>query len=305
LEAASGLLETHRNFFLPPDNYLSPEHERALGGAKAKLRATFVKLALDKSDAKKEFAYGPLSTAHISDLFKLSRKIIFPLFGLGTAGTIIQEVLRSADDPKTQSDADIQGSTGLGKEVVSKVVAHLNKPLSEINVLCREGLEHITCSLRLGKYAKPLPFFGKKSSAGSDPEAKTDLGTDAFLVRFDGEVAKFKTHRTDNLEVFFEENRVTPTLGLFIVLYVQFLMLAVAAEVRTLIVFVDGLRTSGDLTRKRFVFPKVKVTRKAAGRLFSAIGSEDIAGEGFGAESGDVFTSGFTMRTNRKCSLFP
>jgi hypothetical protein len=76
-------LKAHNKFITPPHNSQSEEHERALTDAKAAYRAAFIKMQADKSDAKREFAYGALST-DISELFKLGRKVAWPLLGVGT-----------------------------------------------------------------------------------------------------------------------------------------------------------------------------------------------------------------------------
>ena len=73
---------------------MSKEHEKSLTKAKEIFRGAFIKMATDKSDAKREIAYGVLSTNHISELFKLTRKVTWPTLGLGTMAGIIGEIIR-------------------------------------------------------------------------------------------------------------------------------------------------------------------------------------------------------------------
>ena len=267
--------------------------------AKEIFRGAFIKMAADKSDAKREIAYGVLSTNHISELFKLSRKITWPVLGMGTMAEIIGEVMRGGnmETAMNASDKDM-----IGLDDVQRAVKVLERPCQELNVLCREGLEHILCTLGLGKYAKPSLFtrlFKKSHPPTADDETVRDIGTDAFLARFDAGLDTFKDLRKNSLPQFYDAKQVTPTQGLFLVLSVEFLLFAVAQEIRELILFVDNLRLDGSLTRKRLVFPKMKTLRKALKKLFHSPGAEDVVGKEYGGEEGDVYTKNFTGRTKR------
>lgn len=259
-------------------------------------------MATDKSDAKREIAFGVLSADHISEMFKLARKIAWPALGLGTMAGIISEILLGKNfDPTHPEEKDI-----VGLDDVKRAISVLERPCQELNVLCQEGVEHILCTLQMGKYTKPSPLarmFKKSSNAATDDENAQDIGTDSFIARFDAGLETFKEVRTNNLAQFYDEKQIRPTQGLFLVLSVEFLLFAVAQEIRALIVFVDNLRTEGALTRKIFVFPKMKVFRKAITRIFHSRGAEDVVGEGYGAEDGDVYTSQFTGRTKRTVFL--
>jgi hypothetical protein len=290
LTAVSGILTAHNDFLVTPHNFLSQELEISMSKAKHTVGEAFIKMATDKSDAKREIAFGVLSTEHISDMFKLARKITWPLFGLGTVAGIISEILR------------VRGKDIVGIDDVQKAINVLERPCQDLNALCREGIEHILCTLQLGNYTKPSPLarlFKKSSVPAPDDENAQDIGTDAFLSRFDAGLDKFKSLRTENLAQFYDEKQVRPTQGLFLVLSVEFLLFAVAQEIRALILYVDGLRNEGSLTRKRFIFPKMKVFRKALERIFHPHGAEDLSGDGYGAEDGDVYTKNFTGRANR------
>jgi hypothetical protein len=298
LRAASGLLEAHGTFIAPPDNFLQKDSRETLAKAKEAYRGAFVKMTNDKSDAKREMAYGILSSDDISQLHKLSRKIAWPLMGAGTVGNIITEIKRTGIlDPNGEIQAE-----EITDEDIRKALKYLDRPCQQLNSLCREGIEHILYSFGMGKYAKPSALgrmFGKKA-APLDNETASDLGTDTFVNRFDAGFEAFRAQKLDGLEQFFDEKRRIPSQGLFLVLFVEFLLFATAEEIRTLIVFVDNLRTTGELSTSRLRFPKFKAIRKSLARVFHARNTEDVGGEGFGAEDGDVYTSPpFTGRVQR------
>lgn len=255
-------------------------------------------MVTDKADAKREFAYGALSRDNISDLFKLGRKVAWPLLGVGTVAGVIGEIMRSTD---TDTDTTEEKSLVVNADIL-KALQVLERPCGELNVLCREGVEHILCTLKLGKYATPSPLarlFKKKSSATTDNETVQDIGTTAFITRFDAGLDHFKAQRGVNLAQFYDEKQIRPTQGLFLVLSVEFLLLAVAQEIRSLILFIDDLRNDDSLTRKRFVYPRWKTFQKGLRKVFHPRGTEDVVAEGYGTEEGDIFTPNYTGRKNR------
>jgi hypothetical protein len=304
LRAASGLLKAHSTFIAPPNNFLENDSRETLTKAKKAYRAALVKMTTDKSDAKREMAYGILSSDDISSLYRISRKIAWPLMGVGTVGNIITEIKRTGIlDPNGEIQAE-----EITDEDIRKALKFLDRPYQQLNSLCREGIENILCSLGMGKYAKPSALsriFGKKP-VPSDDETASDLGTDTFVNRFDNDIQAFKARKLDGLEQFFDETRCIPGQTLFLILSVEFLLLATAEEIRNLIVFVDNLRTTGELSRSRLRLPKLKAIRKSLGKVFHARKTEDVGGQGFGAEDGDVYTSpAFTGRVQRTPPLPP
>ena len=257
----------------------------------------------DKRDAKREVAYGIISTDQISALFKNARKINWPLLGLGTLAGIIGEILR-ANEPDTTVEG---GGNLVNLDDVTRAIKVLERPCHKLNELCREAIAHILCTLKMGKYAKPSPLirvFKKSKASVEDDEQAADLGTDSFLMRFDAGIEEFQNVDTAELAQFYDEKEIRPTQGLFLILSVKFLLLAVAQEIRSSVVYVDQLRNDGSLTRKRLTFPKMKVVWKALARLFHPHDAEDVAGQGFGSEETDIITKNYTGRTKRNTLLF-
>ena len=299
LTTAIKFLEAHENFLTPPSNFLSKQHEQAMLKAKGAYRAAFIKLATDKSDIKHEFAYGVLSTDELSDMFKLSRKILWPLMGVGTVGSIISEILRSARVDRVAEEE--KESLELVKEDVLKAITFLEQPCREISGLCREGIEHILCTLQMGKYSKK--FMKKKR--GHDDENPSDIGTSAFIARYDTGLETFQGKRTNDLAQFYNDSQ-SPSQGLFLVLFVQFLLYAVAQEIRTLIVHVDNIRESGSLTKKRIILPRFRSFWKGIIRIFHVRKAEDVAEAERASEDGDVYyAKSFTGRVKRAVLTYP
>ena len=189
---------------------------------------------------------------------------------------------------------------------VHRAIKVLQPPCHKLNELCQEAIEHILCTLKMGKYAKPSPLtrlFKKSKAPTGDDEQAADLGTDSFLIRFDAGLEEFQHADTAELTQFYDEKQVRPTQGLFLVLSVKFLLFAVAQEIRSSVVYVDQLRNDGSLTRKRLVLPKMNFVWKALRQLFRPHGAEDVAGEGFGSEETDIITKNYTGRRKRNPPL--
>jgi len=211
-----------------------------------------MKMTKNESDTKGEFAYGTLSNTDLSVLCKLGSRMAWPLFGFGTVASLIGKILR----PASVND---QNNPPCTVEEVINALNAINRPCRELNSLCQEGLEHILYSLRLGKYAKRSHLNLKKHKITSDNENIKDIGTDAFLPRFDSALDVLRRQSTAHL--YYEKDAV-PSQGIFFVLFLELLSLAVAQEIRSLILFVDYLRIEGTLARNRFIFPKIEIRQK-------------------------------------------
>jgi len=250
LSATSDLLKAHSTFIGPPYDHLS-EHDNGLETARQSLSDTLMKMRKNQSDTKCEIAYGTLSNSDLSVLCKMGSRMAWPLFGFGTVATLIGRILRPANVDDQNPPCDVE-------EVINALNA-INRPCRELNSLCQEGIEHILYSLRLGKYAKRSHLKLKKRKITSDNENIKDIGTDAFLLRFDSALDVLRRQSTTHL--YYEKDAV-PSQGIFFVLFLESLSLAVAQEIRSLILFVDYLRVEGTIARKRFIFPKIEIRQR-------------------------------------------
>ena len=79
-----------------------------------------------------------------------------------------------------------------------------------------------------------------------------------FLARFDLGLDAYWQQRTAGLAQFHDHNLNTPSHTLFIVIFIEFLLLAVAQEIRNIVIFVDKLRSDGSLLHKRIRWPNIK-----------------------------------------------
>ena len=244
-------------------------------------------MATEESNTKREISYGVLSSNDLSELRKLGSNIAWPLLGFGAVTGIIGKILRG-------ENINDQDNLPSSDDEVMNALNALNRPCRELIILCQESIEHILCTLQLGAYAKPSSLrrlSAKKSKTAPDKENANDIGTDAFLPRFDSGLDVFRNQSTDNLGHFYNEKHAVPSQGIFFVLFLELLLMAVAKEIRSVILFVDKLRVEGTMARKRFIFPNMKVFHKALGKVFHP----QIDSQGYG----DVFPQSYTGRVKR------
>lgn len=284
---------------------MSKEPEESLMKATENLTGALLKMTTDRSEAKWEIAYGTLSTNHISQLFKLARNITWPILGLRTVTGIINEII-SGVIPIDTITRTTEETAVLVKDV-QKGLTVLQGSCQELNYLCQEGIEHILCTLGLGKYSKPSisgRLFKKSRFPTLDDESGHDIGTDAFITRFDLGLEKFMELRKQNLTQFYDATQDRTSQSLFIVLSTETFLFGVAQKIRELILFVDKLRADGSITHKRFVYPDMKTFRKVFPRVFHSRRAEDLPCEEYGGEEGDVYAKVSTYRSNRISSHY-
>ena len=228
------LLQSYNQFLGPPE-CLFEEHEKSLEIAKQVFRESLVKMSLDISHAKGEIAYGHLSSKNLSLLYEQGRKVASPLIGVGTFAHI-------AGKQRPGGENDLCKPMNVSDKDIVEALAVLEGQCGQLNELCQEGIGLIIRSI--GRH-RVTPF--KKPDNGN--------GISGFIPRFDSAVEALWNKRTLELSRFHNETRKTPSHALFIVVFVQFLMFAVAKEVRLMTVFVDNLEHT--MTRRRIMFPKL------------------------------------------------
>jgi Putative ER transporter, 6TM, N-terminal len=288
---ASQLLKVYDEFINPPFTVeTKPLHQSTLKQAKDSLRVGFLKLMSNKSDAKKEIAIGALSVNDISKLSRLAKNVTWPLLGVGTLAVALSE-----------TSTESSGPLGLNLTDLNRALDVIHDRCGKLNFLCREALEHILCGLEMGKYAPPsiLARILRKRAVHGDAEMAVDIGTDGFLARFDLGINAFRGHRSEHLSLFYDDENKVPQRILFFVLFVEFLLVSVADEIRELVVFSDEIRTTGILRRRRLILPQLKVFRKGVLTFFQKPEPENTRGE-YGTGDSDVFTEWYADRVHRK-----
>jgi hypothetical protein len=221
--------------------------------AKQALRQSFIKVSADISDAQREIRYGTLTSKNLAELYKHARSTVWPLLGVGTLVNILVKMREGVMEPDS-----VPNPMEINEPDLIKARALLNQGCQSMNEVCREAFEHVLMSLQLGKYSKPSllgRLFRTQKRIPRDSEMASDIGTTEFLSRFDTVLEKFYQERANGVTSLYDEKAKEPSHALFLVVFVHFQLYSTAQEIRSLVQYVDTLRSQGALTRNRLIFP--------------------------------------------------
>ena len=253
------LLKAYTAFLTPPQ-YRLDEHEKSLAKATSAFRAALIEMSITISDAKAELGYDALSADELSQLYEVGRKIAWPLLGVGKIADIVVKLKRG--------DLNHYNPMNLTEDDIVKALTVLDQPCHNLNDVCQEGIDHILCSLELGKYEKHSAIKRLFSKSKRREILSPSYLNPDFVSHFNSGLQAFWEGRTDGLSEFYDEKTDTPSHLVFIVIFNKFLLCAVAQEIGSLILLVDSLRSQGSLTRKRIIFPKLGYPHKTIVRFF-------------------------------------
>jgi hypothetical protein len=82
-----------------------------------------------------------------------------------------------------------------------------------------------------------------------------------FIAHFDLGLETYRQQRTAGLARFQNHTLNRASHALLVVIFVEFLLLALAQEVRNIVTFADKLRSDGSLARNRVIYPDLKGLR--------------------------------------------
>ena len=108
--------------------------------------------------------------------------------------------------------------------------------------------------MHLGKFER-LSLLARFAGGGNVSAVQP---SNDFLERFDSGLDAYWQQRTAGLAQFQDQTLNRPSHALFIVIFIEFLLLAVAQETRSIVIFVDKLRAEGSLTHKRVIWPNLR-----------------------------------------------
>ncbi len=132
-----------------------PENTEAtrLKGAIGALIELHGKLSTDLTFAKREMAYGNLSADDIDEMFKLFRRILFPMTGMSSVADIFERVAErrgwvSRDGGEKDTDEE---SKKMEKKQWNEIMRTLHTPFAIMTENLSDGFEHVLYTLELKK----------------------------------------------------------------------------------------------------------------------------------------------------------
>ncbi|KAF2719769.1 hypothetical protein K431DRAFT_227843 [Polychaeton citri CBS 116435] len=268
----------------------SLEADAVKSKAKA-IGAIHSKLAADIPFAKREIALGKLGPDDIQQIFKQLRLIMIPTVGLGQLSEIFHNI---AENRGWGSVVDRSGSVvdGHDEKLRAQTVQEyhdlmcaVREPFARVSHVTEKGIQHALIQLQL----IPKPTKVDEENRGDEPEP----GDQNFALFLNKNLFDFKKSKIEllkrwaevhdiQLEEDFFDNPATARFSgpdwmekdftsdeqtryrrqLYICLYMEFLLWAVASRVLEFVNFADELKASGKLDKTRLIFPGRKRLRK-------------------------------------------
>ncbi|KAL1302337.1 hypothetical protein AAFC00_002744 [Neodothiora populina] len=285
---------------IPEKPKRSPE-ARAIKEVLTSLTALHGKLTVDLIFAKREIALGKLGPDDLQEVFRHLRSLLLPVIGLSQVADVFD---RSSQDsgwnhplpnkpPAEYDDVDRHRFEAI--QDWHAIMTAMREPFTGISEQIDQGLLHVLLTLQL---IKP-----PKRDKSADPEAAGDQpkpGEKGFAEYHRQRVYDFHCNKHNLLrrwcrirgielapdffdhpqtadfkapawyyEQKFKGQRHIYRKRLYTILYMDFLLDAIARSVNDFVLFADEKAESGKLSRRRIIVPGVKRLRKWVVSSFS------------------------------------
>ncbi|KPI44474.1 uncharacterized protein AB675_8574 [Cyphellophora attinorum] len=295
-----GCLQAHGNYMRSVRNTIdfkgeaSPEEKAAAGQLKGLLGKTnelMGKMKLELTFARREMAFGKLRPEHYSKIFADLRAVFLPVNGmttfLGIVTSLREHTVTYADDPSLKEALAVVKR--LEADEWEEVIAISKDAYADYQKALLAGLKHAALQLEFEKRPKVKGNADIEKDADQIPAP----GTMTFARHLEDELSKFAEHRVAiiqdwakaknlNIPKHFWRNvverpgitRMKTTMArekinqhqLYMMLYLNFLNIAVGRAILKLVRTADGLVEDGTMKKRRFIFPSWTRIRE----LFSA-----------------------------------
>ncbi|QIW98053.1 hypothetical protein AMS68_003571 [Peltaster fructicola] len=254
-------------------------------GLKAALEQTIAlhaKLNGDIISAHREFAWGKLESKDISKVWKSTRVILTPVMGLLSILDLLRRMTieRHWSDPNLSEAELARNETAV--EILRATMKALHEPFQFMTDLIGEGFKHVLYTLEISKPPKVKV---------QDEESKQNVpGSGTFAAYFKEQLDTFENSKTVTLQEWCQDKGIEnpdhyfssiimdpnneswkgsgqPAAGLlrkqlFLMLYLEYLLLRIGKTVLDLIIYADSVKQEGKLKRYRLLFPGRRVLYK-------------------------------------------
>ncbi|KAJ0166364.1 Uncharacterized protein CTA2_7573 [Colletotrichum tanaceti] len=289
---------------------------KAAGEVKATalaISALFGKMHGDIQFAKRDIAYGKLNSKDLGEIYNRLRSIMIPLNGISTIVDIFRRAAEKhgwgvdvAGGAKEGGDTDAEKNRE--KRVWNDIMEQLHEPYEILTEAMDQGLDHAAIVLELAPRPKQKTKKKTQTAADVDVEmeagAKTDGGAQpgdaGFAEVLAGRVRDFNDKKGAMLRAWLRERqrateqerrdlklrrvetrmRERDQTQLYVMLYMEQLMLALGEAVQDLVVFADSKVADGTMANRRLVTPSQKRLGKWLRGVFCSGGGGGGTGDG-------------------------
>ncbi|KAK2013273.1 hypothetical protein LZ32DRAFT_604565 [Colletotrichum eremochloae] len=245
------------------------------------IAALFGKMYGDISFAKRDIAYGKLSSNDMGEIYNRLRSIMIPLNGLNT---IVDIFRHASEEHGWAADEDAGGESEFErsqeKKVLNDIMKQLHEPFELLTEAMDQGLEHVSIVLELAPRPKKTKTADVENEAGTKANAKPgEAGFAEVLAERvrdfndrkgvllktwlrERQLATEQERRALNLKRLETRMRERDQTQLYVMLSMEKLMLALGEAVQDLVMFADSKVADGTMARKRLIIPPQKRLKK-------------------------------------------
>ncbi|KAJ9604339.1 hypothetical protein H2200_011173 [Cladophialophora chaetospira] len=258
-------------------------------------------LKLEIGFAKKEIGWGKLQPEDFTKIFERLQHILLPVAGLSTFADILQSVKKhKTEGENIVSDLDaVEAIRKLEAEEWHEVIVMSRVPFHKMKTTLVDGLTHVAIVLGL----TPRPKAPKKDVEKS-ADAIPHPGDPAFAQYLKQQIDTFQSHRQETMrkwcerkgidvpKKFWEDTSaqykfsdaasVNDTVRqkqnhqqLYLILYLEYLLLSVCQSVLDFVIFADSKVQDGTMTKNRFIFPGWKRIQKLMQNAFKQMDASE------------------------------
>ncbi|KAL0941993.1 uncharacterized protein CTRU02_204756 [Colletotrichum truncatum] len=239
----------------------------------------FGKMHGDMVFAKRDIAYGKLDAKDLSEIFNRLRSIMIPLNGISTIVDIFRRAAEKHGWGESDGgDSDVEKT--LEKKVWNDIMKQLCEPFEILTEAMDQGLDHIGIVLELTPKPKKTKTADVENEAGA--KALPKPGEAGFAEVLADRVQDFNDKKGQMLKAWLKERRMATEkerqeLGLkrletrmkerdqtqlYVMLYMEKLMLALGEAVQDLVLFADSKVADGTMSKKRLIVPSQRRMKK-------------------------------------------
>ncbi|KAK5655727.1 hypothetical protein OQA88_5264 [Cercophora sp. LCS_1] len=274
---------------------------KALEQTAEKMTELAGKLHADLVFAKRDVAWGKLDANDLGEMLTLFRNLYIPIMGMTTIIDIFKRVSEHRGwDVDENTPVEVVAEKEGEKRVWNEVMKQLHEPFGILSKAIDQGLIHAGICLEL----LPRP---KGSGKAKDVEARgqnVKPGEVGFSQTICQHLQEFRSKRSEVLSTWgkeraiIDEDRLNGPGGhlpeewwerersqLYVVLYMETLMLSSGQAVQELVAYAEKKVTDGTMTKKRLILPGYRRMRKWLRAIFN---NEDSSAE----QSPDIMDGG-------------
>lgn len=207
---AVGYLETSKKLLIEQRKFLQSKELASATGIKGSKKEKlplelvqqahsdlFAKLSMELPMAKREIAFGQLTTNDLGELFRLLRATILPFQGM----TVILDIYERMDEAQNEKpDGNLHP---LFQKHMAQVMQTLHDPYATIVDAINEGLEHVLLTSKLKKPPKGKPK--------ADEESGPAPGSPEFSRLLQDKINNFYSTRIGDIESCFRGQEPSPS----------------------------------------------------------------------------------------------